>query len=139
MGTLLLSLSFSPSPPLLSVARHAASLSRTPPRTYPVLFVSVTGKWPLPSGTTTILLVVVLSSPPRLLLSRLRTVHAFAEREKDNRGLIGGGKIGRRIAENDDATALGPSVPVFLIGIIDALSRVCPSFFRDSRVDRAAA
>lgn len=28
------------------------SLSRGPPRTYPVLFVSVTGKWPLQTGTT---------------------------------------------------------------------------------------
>lgn len=41
---------------LLLLGRHAASLSlslsRGPPRTYPVLFVSVTGKWPLQTGTT---------------------------------------------------------------------------------------
>lgn len=46
------------------LGRHAASLSlshthtRTPPRTYPVLFVSVTGKWPL---RTTILHSLSLS------------------------------------------------------------------------------
>lgn len=37
------------------LGRHAASLSLShadPPRTYPVLFVSVTGKWPLQTGTT---------------------------------------------------------------------------------------
>lgn len=48
-------LSFLPPPPA-SVAWTtrglSLSLSRGPPRTYPVLFVSVTGKWPLQTGTT---------------------------------------------------------------------------------------
>lgn len=52
---------------LLLLRRHAAlslSLSRGPPRTYPVLFVSVTGKWPLQTGTT-----ILYSLPLSLSLS----------------------------------------------------------------------
>lgn len=77
------------------------SLSRGPPRTYPVLFVSVTGKWPLQTGTT-----ILYSLPLSLSLFRFHLLSLYNSVRKEPRvllgveerekGLIVAGKIGQR-------------------------------------------
>lgn len=84
-----------------STTRCPLSLSRGPPRTYPVLFVSVTGKWPLQTGTT-----ILYSLPLSLSLFRFHLLSLYNSVRKEPRvllgveerekGLIVAGKIGQR-------------------------------------------
>lgn len=74
-----------------------------PPRTYPLLFVSVTGKWPLQTGTTILHSLSLSLSLFRFhLLSPYNSPTAFIKsrvylwKREGERGLIVAGKIGER-------------------------------------------